>query len=143
MAGALTPEDWSRLESLVDRLLDTAPESRAALLAELTGGDAARQAQLRELLQEAALGLPFLDRPATERFDALLAPAAARFPESLGSRYRVIRELGSGGMATVFLALDQKHGREVAVKVMRPDLTRSLGRERPPRPARPISPRPP
>jgi serine/threonine-protein kinase len=33
-------------------------------------------------------------------------------------------------MATVFLALDQKHGREVAVKVMRPDLTRSLGRER-------------
>jgi TolB-like protein len=130
VAGALTPEDWNRLESLVDRLLDTAPESRAAILAELTGGDAARQAQLRELLQEAELGLPFLDRPATERFDALLAPAAARFPESLGSRYRVIRELGSGGMATVFLALDQKHGREVAVKVMRPDLTRSLGRER-------------
>ena len=36
-----------------------------------------------------------------------------------------------GGMATVYLANDIKHGREVAIKVLRPDLTETLGRERP------------
>ena len=42
----------------------------------------------------------------------------------------VERELGHGGMATVYLARDLKHDREVAVKVLRPELTAVLGRER-------------
>ncbi|MGE3527570.1 MAG: serine/threonine-protein kinase [Gemmatimonadales bacterium] len=40
------------------------------------------------------------------------------------------REVGAGGMATVYLAMDQKHGRRVAVKVLRPDLAATLGPER-------------
>jgi len=50
--------------------------------------------------------------------------------EALASQYKVLRELGSGGMATVYLAEDIKHRRRVAVKVLRPDLAASLGRER-------------
>jgi serine/threonine-protein kinase len=49
---------------------------------------------------------------------------------ALADQYRVLRELGSGGMATVYLAEDIKHRRRVAVKVLRPDLAASLGRER-------------
>jgi len=49
---------------------------------------------------------------------------------ALASQYKVLRELGSGGMATVYLAEDIKHRRRVAVKVLRPDLAASLGRER-------------
>ena len=45
-------------------------------------------------------------------------------------RYRVERELGSGGMATVYLAQDLKHQRTVAIKVLRPELAASLGTER-------------
>jgi serine/threonine protein kinase len=48
----------------------------------------------------------------------------------LAGRYDVTRELGAGGMATVYLARDLKHGREVAVKVMRPEIAQSLGRDR-------------
>ena len=48
----------------------------------------------------------------------------------LGDRYRIEREIGRGGMARVFLALETKHNRNVAVKVIRPDLAASLGRER-------------
>src|SRR5215208_5831640 len=48
----------------------------------------------------------------------------------LSSHYRIDRELGSGGMATVYLARDLKHGRDVAIKVLHPDLAESLGRER-------------
>ena len=49
---------------------------------------------------------------------------------SLAGRYDLEREIGRGGMATVYLARDVKHSRNVAVKVMRPDLAASLGSDR-------------
>jgi pimeloyl-ACP methyl ester carboxylesterase len=48
----------------------------------------------------------------------------------LGGRYHVERELGVGGMATVYLARDIKHDRHVAIKLLRPELSHSLGPER-------------
>jgi serine/threonine-protein kinase len=50
-----------------------------------------------------------------------------RVSTSLASRYRILRELGQGGMAKVFLAHDLKYEREVAVKVLRPDLAAEVG----------------
>jgi len=50
--------------------------------------------------------------------------------EALRDRYRVERELGAGGMATVYLAHDLKHDRDVAIKVLHPDLAAALGAER-------------
>lgn len=49
---------------------------------------------------------------------------------SLPAPYTIVRELGHGGMATVYLAQDHKHGRQVAVKVLRPDLAAVIGAER-------------
>ena len=51
-------------------------------------------------------------------------------PSLLAERYRVERELGAGGMATVYLARDLKHDRDVAIKVLHPDLGATLGGER-------------
>lgn len=48
----------------------------------------------------------------------------------LAGRFRVERELGAGGMATVYLATDVRHDRKVALKVMRPGLASELGAER-------------
>jgi serine/threonine-protein kinase len=53
-----------------------------------------------------------------------------RLTEALADRYTIEREIGSGGMATVYLALDLKHRRPVAIKVLDPELARSLGAER-------------
>jgi serine/threonine-protein kinase len=53
-----------------------------------------------------------------------------RLTASLADRYRIERELGSGGMATVYLALDLRHDRNVAVKVLRPELSAVIGPER-------------
>ena len=50
--------------------------------------------------------------------------------EALTSRYRIERELGAGGMATVYLAEDLKHHRHVALKVLKPELAAILGAER-------------
>ena len=53
-----------------------------------------------------------------------------RLRASLADRYRLERELGQGGMATVYLAEDLKHSRKVAIKVLRPELAAVLGPER-------------
>ncbi len=53
-----------------------------------------------------------------------------RLKAALTDKYAIERELGRGGMATVYLAEDLKHKRKVAVKVLRPDLAATLGPER-------------
>ena len=54
----------------------------------------------------------------------------AQLQSTLGERYAILREIGTGGMATVFLAQDRKHERRVAVKVLNPELGAVLGVER-------------
>jgi tRNA A-37 threonylcarbamoyl transferase component Bud32 len=58
------------------------------------------------------------------------AKKSDRLKAALADRYRIERELGVGGMATVYLAEDLKHKRKVAIKVLRPDLAATLGPER-------------
>ena len=53
-----------------------------------------------------------------------------RLNAALSDRYRIESEIGSGGMATVYLAQDRKHDRKVAVKVMKPELAAVVGAER-------------
>jgi serine/threonine protein kinase len=53
-----------------------------------------------------------------------------RLAAALADRYRVERELGAGGMATVYLAHDLKHDRDVAIKLLHPDLGAALGGDR-------------
>src|ERR1041385_5176005 len=57
-----------------------------------------------------------------ELFDALKA--------ALADRYTLERELGKGGMATVYLAADLKHRRKVAIKVLHPEISAAIGHER-------------
>jgi serine/threonine-protein kinase len=53
-----------------------------------------------------------------------------RLAVALADRYRIERELGQGGMATVYLAHDLKHNRQVAIKVLRSELAAALGADR-------------
>src|SRR3970282_2753864 len=53
-----------------------------------------------------------------------------RLSAALAGKYRLERELGAGGMATVYLAEDVKHSRKVAIKVLKPELAAVLGADR-------------
>ncbi len=59
-----------------------------------------------------------------------MTAAPSLLTAALADRYALERELGRGGTATVYLALDRKHARQVAIKVLRPDLAAQLGAER-------------
>ena len=59
-----------------------------------------------------------------------MADVQAALAAALADRYRIERELGQGGMATVYLAQDLKHDRKVAIKVLRPELAAVIGADR-------------
>ncbi len=59
-----------------------------------------------------------------------MTATADRLAAALSDRYRIERELGQGGMATVYLAHDLKHDRKVAIKVLRAEVAPTLGAER-------------
>src|SRR5678809_932156 len=60
----------------------------------------------------------------------VIGETAIRLGAALADRYRIERELGAGGMATVYLAHDLKHERQVAIKTLKPELAAVLGAER-------------
>jgi eukaryotic-like serine/threonine-protein kinase len=65
-----------------------------------------------------------------ERTQRAYSEMTTRLEVALGNRYRLRGEIGRGGMAIVYLADDLKHARQVAVKVLHPDLATALGGER-------------
>ena len=130
MSGVRETEGWSELASLVDTLLDAPPADRAALIEQLSAGDPVRRSTLESLLVECEKESTLLSRSAADIFAALFEDEVVQFPPSLAERYQMTSELGQGGMSTVYLARDLKHGRDVAVKVLHPRLTSALGADR-------------
>src|SRR5262245_27185177 len=115
-------ERWANLASLVDLLLDTPAERRSARIAELSGGNPSRHAELEALLAECEREPAFFARPAADRFAHLLDDDTPHLPHSLAERYQTIVVVSRGAMAVVYRARDRKHDRDVAVKVLHPTL---------------------
>jgi serine/threonine-protein kinase len=128
--GSLSHDRWKLLEPLLDDALELEPERRSAFLEEVCCGDAGLRAELDDLLVACDLGDTILSDPAAVAYAPLLAEMTPELPSLLGGRYHIEREIGRGGMGTVYLANDQKHGRQVAVKVLHPEVAQLIGRER-------------
>jgi len=124
------PERWAVLAPLIDGALDLSLGDRGDYFDRVTGDDPELRRELETLVKECEQNSALFERCAAERFPLLLREADPTPPELLGDRFAIEREIGRGGMATVFLAEDRKHGRQVAVKVLRPEIASLLGAER-------------
>ena len=122
----LTPERWREVDAVVRGALAQPPHARAAFVASACSGDATLRREVEELL--AVHTGDFLARPAAATFAAAEDSAMyAGVSAALAGRYELERELGRGGMATVYLARDLRHDRPVAVKVLHAELAAVVG----------------
>jgi serine/threonine-protein kinase len=130
MSPLFSADRWKTLEPLLDAAVELPPERRATFVDDACSADSMLRAELVQLLEEYDRHDTLLERPAAERFATLLDQAPMRLPDLLDGRYRIEREVGRGGMATVYLARDIRHERNVAVKILHPELAVALGTDR-------------
>ena len=126
----MTPERWAQLSPFLDAALDESPEERARYVERVSAHDPVLRADLERLLYECSRHDSLIDLGAAERFALLFDESLAELPGVLADRFIVDREIGRGGMATVFLAHDRKHARPVAIKVLRREVAASVGANR-------------
>ena len=124
---------WEEIEALLDQTLELSAGDRAAFLARACSGDSELRVQVERLVQAAETSGGFLAEAAATFAAPLLSRLADDATPSPGARlgtYEVVRQLGRGGMAMVYLARDLKHDRDVALKVLHGELAAALGTER-------------
>jgi serine/threonine protein kinase len=119
---------WEEIQSSFDELVELDAAARARRLAKLALSDPELHRSLKALLEaDGETGVRLA------QIDALLPGSLHQsdppgpLVSALADRYRIEREIGAGGMATVYLTRDLKHDRDVAVKVLRPQLAAVLG----------------
>lgn len=118
----MTPNDWEKAKELFETALELDPSLRASFLAE-NCREVSLQQQVEKLLIDYQAAGSFLDKPALHSTDKCPEMEDAMVNRRLGA-YRLVRRLGQGGMAAVFLAVraDDEYQKEVAVKLVLPGL---------------------
>ena len=134
----MTSERWREVKRIFQEALERAPADLATFLDVACAGDPTLRGEVESLLlsHERATSAAFLDEPpvlvqslanAERATEGLLM---SRLSAALGDKYTVKRELGGGGMSRVFLAYERALERDVAVKVLSPELAHHVSAER-------------
>ncbi|HMB70268.1 MAG TPA: protein kinase, partial [bacterium] len=137
MDGPRDREAWRRIADILDAVLELDATERGPALDRLCGNDAELRAQVDRLVAADASAGEFLESSA-ERWAADLigpaptAPDDAPGPGDVVGSYRILREVGRGGMGAVYLAerADGQFDQRVALKLIRPGMDTRTVRER-------------
>ena len=125
------PELWERIERLYHEALERAEPERAAFLAEACAGDEELRREVESLLRFDRRAERFIEAPALEVAAQAQAEAGEEtlIGQTLG-HYRILSLLGEGGMSEVYLALDMRLERHVALKLLPEQFTQDADRLR-------------
>jgi eukaryotic-like serine/threonine-protein kinase len=117
----MTPERWQQIKAIVSNALERELGRRAQFLAQACGGDAALRAEVDSLLAHEQPAEDFIEQPAFELPTTLTTQGGGR-PEAAQriGPYKLLRELGRGGMGAVWLAArDDEFRKQVAIKLIK------------------------
>jgi len=133
----MTHDRWRAVDAILRGALAREAELREAFVRDACAGDEVLRREVASLLSaHDRMTENFLERPIVEALAGTPIPPshaqrnAVRLAEALADRYAIEGEIARGGMASVHLARDLKHGRRVAIKVMRDEVSAAVGAER-------------
>ncbi len=129
------PGKWKQVEELFNAALELEPAARAPFLSEACAGDEELRREVESLLAYEEKTADFIQKPALEVAAGALAADARETdqPKTVSQQigaYRIIEPLGRGGMGAVYLALDSRLGRRVAIKLLPAEYTADADRVR-------------
>src|SRR5207247_6944441 len=124
----MNPQRLKQISEFFQAALDCAPAERAAFLAQACAGDAELQREVELLLVSDEQAASFLEEAPFEAAAVLAGEQAEPMPGRQIGPYRIEQELGHGGMGVVYLALDTRLDRQIAIKLLPAEFTQDQDR---------------
>jgi serine/threonine-protein kinase len=118
---SISPDRWTKVTEIFDEALGVEPSSRRGFVRERSGGDEEIEREVTSLLDSTSVDSEEFERPAIEWLEGLSVAELVDTPSRAGQRigpYELIREVGHGGMGTIYEAVRTDDGRRVAIKTI-------------------------